>query len=216
VVPADYTARASALLLPPNSTQGTGGNPYLSLGGLQGAVDVLGRAMMSEQTVSEITNNSTEETYTLQADATTSGPLLVLDVKSRSPEGALALMESVLNRAPTVLKSLQTEVGAPAESLITLAVVAEDSTATTDRKSQTRALIVVLAAGLAFTILLTIVVDAALRRRSARKLGESTDALAPPASTSGPGANPAQGAAPPVRVRSGLRAPARSTSDRLR
>lgn len=213
-VPAHYKASATVLLLPPSSTVGAGGNPYLSLGGLRGAVDVLGRAMLSEQTTKELTNGSTEETYTLEADATTNAPMLVLDVNSQSAEGALALMQSVLNRAPTVLSDLQAEVKAPTKSLVTLSVIARDSTAETDTKSQIRALIVALAAGLAFTVFFTILVDAGFRRRSTRKPAQP--AQAPPPPTHGPPAGQEPGGAPPRRVRSGLRAPTTPTADRIK
>lgn len=215
VVPASYTARASVLLLPPNSTVGTGGNPYLSLAGLQGAVDVLSRAMMSEQVVGELTGESSTDSYTLEADATTSGPILVLDVKSRSADGALGLMRSVLNRAPTVLHDLQTDVAAPDESLISLSVIAEDSTATKDQKSQIRTLIVVLAGGLALTVLGTIAVDSMLRRRSTRQRTDSSDDHSDPAGVVAPPRNASDSAVNALpRPRTGLRAPAKSMPGR--
>jgi hypothetical protein len=222
LVPVEYTAGSSVLLLPPNSTVGTGGNPYLSLGGLQGAVDVLGRAMTSEQVVTELTGGSPDETYTFEADATTSGPLLVLAVKSRSSDGALGLMQSVLDRAPTVLRDLQTEVNAPTESLITMSVIAQDSTVEVDRKSQLRALIVVLAVGLALTFFATLLFDTAVRRR-----GRAVPAPAPGSVDGAPGT----GSMPPVaaarpdqatggtlgpRSRSGLRTPTRSSAERTK
>lgn len=222
LVPVQYTAASSVLLLPPQSTVGTGGNPYLSLGGLQGAVDVLGRAMISEQVVTDLTGGSPDETYTFEADATTSGPLLVLAVKSRSAEGALGLMQSVLDRAPTVLRDLQTEVNAPTESLITMSVISQDSTVEVDRKSQLRALIVVLAVGLALTFFATLLIDTALRRRGrtvpARDPspvdGAHKPPSPPPAVTAG--TDHASGADPGPRARARLRAPSRSSYERTK
>lgn len=130
---------------------------------------MLGRAMMGEQTVDELTGGSGDETYTFDPDATTSGPLLILNVKSQSADGALGLAQAVLNRAPTVLRQLQVEVKAPANSLVTMSVIAQDSTAQADRKSQSRALIVALAVGLALTVLLTTLLDTVIRRRSRRR-----------------------------------------------
>jgi len=47
-VPPEYSARATVLLIPPQT--GKEVNPYLSLGGLQEVSDVLSNAMASDQT----------------------------------------------------------------------------------------------------------------------------------------------------------------------
>jgi hypothetical protein len=218
LVPANYTATSSVLLLPPNNTVGTGGNPYLSLGGLQGAVDVLGRAMMGERTVDELTGGSADDSYTLEADATTSGPLLLLSVKSLSSDGALGLVQAVLDRAPSVLHDLQVEVNAPAESMINMSVIAQDSTAQADRKTQVRALIVALGAGLALTLFLTILLDTVIRRRGRRQAAvaaldpiEATRRSQQPADSMRQDLDPAA-----LRSRAGMRTPSRPTAERIK
>ncbi len=146
----------------------------------------------------------------------------MLAVKSRSSEGALGLMQSVLDRAPTVLRNLQTEVNAPTESLITMSVISQDSTVEVDRKSQLRALIVVLAVGLALTFFATLLIDTALRRRGrgvpARDPGSVDGAPRPTSTTPSAAARPDQaaGAAPGLRSRAGLRAPTRSSAERTK
>ena len=218
IVPTEYTATSSVLLLPPNNTVGAGGNPYLSLGGLQGAVDVLGRAMMGEQIVDDLTGGSADETYTFGADATTSGPLLILNVKSRSADGALRLVQTVLDRAPSVLHQLQVDVKAPAKSMISMSVISQDSTAQSDRKTQVRALIVALVAGLALTFFLTILLDTLIRRRTKRTSPTATQHRSEQlngGSQSEPSVRQ-DGDPATLRTRAGLRTPLRPTSDRLK
>lgn len=177
LVPTEYSATSSVLLLPPANTVGTGGNPYLSLGGLEGAVDVLSRAMTGEQTVDELTPPPTEVTYTFERDQTTSGPIILVQVKDSTAEGALDTLDRILRKAPVTLKALQVDVGAPEESMITFGVIATDVEATADHKALVRALIVVFAGGIGLTLLSAIVVDNWANRhgRISRKRQEELD-----------------------------------------
>jgi hypothetical protein len=165
VAPAEYVAQSSIVLLPPATTVGTGGNPYLSLSGLQGAADVLARAMSGEAVSDVVAPAGGTATYTFEPDATTNGPMLVIEARDSSADGALSTLEQLLIIAPQELEKFQTAVGAPAESLIRVSTVTRDTTAETDRKSQTRAVIVAGVLGLALTVFGTSMLDGLLRRR---------------------------------------------------
>jgi hypothetical protein len=173
VTPAEYVAQSSVLLLPPASTVGTGGNPYLALGGLQGAADVLARAMSGEAMSSEVTPSNGTATYTFEPDATTNGPMLVIETRDVTDAGALAVLNDLLTRAPDVLKDLQVQVGAPGGSLIRLGTVTRDAAPLTERKAQIRSLIIALVVGIAILLFGTNLLDGYLLRRRARK-GETT------------------------------------------
>jgi hypothetical protein len=173
VTPAEYVAQSSVLLLPPASTVGTGGNPYLALGGLQGAADVLARAMSGEAMSSEVTPSNSTATYTFEPDATTNGPMLVIETRDVTDAGALAVLNDLLTRAPDVLKDLQVQVGAPGDSLIRLGTVTRDTAPLTERKAQIRSLIIALVVGIAILLFGTNLLDGYLLRRRARK-GEKT------------------------------------------
>src|SRR4051794_37893696 len=76
VVPASYEAKALVVLLPPVSVVGTGGNPYLELGGLTTASRVLALAMNTKEMADSLSKTSASGTFTIEQDVTTSGPVL--------------------------------------------------------------------------------------------------------------------------------------------
>lgn len=168
ITPVEYVAQSSVLLLPPATTVGTGGNPYLALGGLQGAADVLARAMSGDEISQEIAPPSGTATYTFQPDATTNGPMLVIEVRDISNDGALATLDSLLIKSPEVLKDLQVKVAAPEDSLIRIGTITRPVDAEPDSKAQLRSLIVALAVGVAITLFGTTLLDGYLLRRRAR------------------------------------------------
>ncbi len=163
LVPPTYGASAGVLLLPPKSTLGTQGNPYRALGGLEIAADVLSRAMLDSKVADSIAPPSGSASFEVAPDPTTSGPVLLVEGTDRSPSGALRTEKRVLEQMPRTLASLQEDAGAGPETLITMAVITQDKTAQTTRKSQIRALIVAVVIGLGFTLGLMLLAD---RRRS--------------------------------------------------
>ena len=174
LVPVDHVAKSSVLLLPPKSTVGTGGNPYLALGGLQAAADVLARAMTDGATVKEIAPLTGTASYTVQPDATTHGPMLVIEATDVSGAGAVATLDAILRRAPVVLHDLQSGVGAPTDSLIGLYPITHDVVADTVSKSQIRAVILAGVVGAALTLFGTTLLDAFLLRRGGGRRGRRT------------------------------------------
>ena len=211
VTPVEYVAQSSILLIPPTKVEVTGGNPYLSLGGIQGAADVLARAMSGEEVSEEVAPSTGTATYTFQPDATTNAPMLVIEARDVSPEGAVATLGSLLIKAPQVLQELQVQVDAPATFQIQISVVTEDESATPDRKSLIRSAIVAVVAGIAITLFGTNLLDGYLLRRRARREGpEAPGSAGLPVSTSPPPPPPSKHSA------SGKPGPADGASDRPR
>jgi hypothetical protein len=170
LVPVDYIAKSSVLLLPSSSTIGTGGNPYLALGGLQVAADVLARAMTDDTITNQIAPQGGTAKYTVERDTTTSGPMLIVTATDVTNDGAVATLDAALAQAPKLLSRLQSSVGAPSDTLIGLGAITQDTIAEPVIKSQLRAVILAGVGGLALTVFGTNLLDALLiRRRGARQ-----------------------------------------------
>ncbi|HET6209818.1 MAG TPA: hypothetical protein VFD94_05525 [Jatrophihabitans sp.] len=167
-VPVKYQAKAQILLLPPKTSVGTGGNPYLALGGLQAASDVLARAMSDGKTFQLLRSQGVTGTYTVARDLTTSGPILLVVADDSSPAGALNTLSGILAQAAPRLSQLQDDLNVPANTRLTSNVFTQDSVAGIQRKSQIRAVLVGFAGGVFLTIMLVSAADSVLSRRRRR------------------------------------------------
>lgn len=166
-----YTAQSSIVLIPPRTTADTEVNPFLAIGGLNPAADVLVRALNAGTFHDTHAPEGGPAQFTVSRDANSSGPLLVVDVTDATPEGAMALLDTVVKQAPQTLAQLQADIGVQDSAAIHITEVARVARATPDRRSQSRALVVALVAGLAFTVVGVRVIDALLVRRAARRAG---------------------------------------------
>lgn len=168
-VPVKYQAKAQILVLPPKTTVGNGGNPYLALGGLQAAADVLARAMSDAQTYAKLRGEGITGTYTVARDLTTSGPVLLVAADNSTPDSALATLQGILAQAAPRLTELQDALTVPDSTRLTSDVFTQDKVATAQRKSQIRAILVAFAAGIFATVLLVSAGDSMLTRRARRR-----------------------------------------------
>jgi len=168
-VPVKYQAKAQILVLPPHTSVGTGGNPYLALGGLQAASDVLARAMSDGKTFQLLRSEGITGTYTVARDLTTSGPILLVAADDSTPEGALSTLNGILAQAAPRLAALQDDLNVPQNTRLTSDVFTRDTAASTQRKSQIRAVLVGFAGGVFVTIMLVSAVDSVLTRRRRRR-----------------------------------------------
>lgn len=174
LVPATYESKASIVLVPPESTvnpvgenpdaQTPRGNPYLYLGGLDQALDVVIRSVDSAQTHETVARTVPGE-FEVTPDWTTSAPLLVVKAEAATSAETARLLEAVLAQVPVSLGRLQDRLDIPAESRITTFVVAADETPLPDRTIQIR--LVALAGGgsLALFALVIAALDGLLQRR---------------------------------------------------
>ncbi|HEY7049800.1 MAG TPA: hypothetical protein VH373_21465 [Jatrophihabitantaceae bacterium] len=173
LVPPSYATKASLLLTPPQTpaTAATTGNPnpYMQLGGLQPLADIVSRAMMSSSSLAALRKAGLEGSYTVTRDTTTDGPLVTVTTKAKTPEAALTNLRLVLNLAGPQLNTLQANQGVVPKNRVSTIVVARDTQANKSRKSQIRALVVALVAGLVGTALAVSVVDLLMQRRRAPK-----------------------------------------------
>lgn len=189
-VPVTYDAKSSILLLPPASAAEKSGNPFLDLGGLDLVAGVLGKSLTDSESVRSIIPSDSKGEYTVEKDASVSGSVLEVAASGASPKDAFATLDAVLALASERLDQLQTAAGAQADAHVRLMVITNNTVAEPNIASLVRALIVVVAAGLSLTLLLTVTIDSAVRRRRAKKVERQhrqalAQAPAPPAAPPG-------------------------------
>lgn len=154
VVPATFIARTSMVLLPPAAIVGDDGNPFLYLGGLDQALDVLTRRLNAEELSNDVEDDFPDASYSVYADTTTSGPIVVVEVEATSAADTEAVMERIVGEAAPSLRSLQVDLDVPTDSLITITVLAVDQEPEADYKTRIQLVGGAGAVGLVGTILL--------------------------------------------------------------
>ncbi len=141
-----YEVSGTILLLPPSSMIGTSmgqnNNPYLQLGGLGQAVDLLSVYLSDQAAQTEVSKISENATFTVQPDSTTSSPLLVIDVNDSTPSTAVTIRDLLMERAPVRLQQMQSDLGVDPFDQVTSMVVTEDTTAQKVGKNRLRAAVV--------------------------------------------------------------------------
>jgi hypothetical protein len=173
-VPPKYEATADVLLLPPKTTNGA--NPYLLLGGLQSAADVVSRAMMDTDTVRTVEIAAGSRKYVVEPDHTTSGPVLLITVTESSPAVAAKVRKIVIDQVPVTLLALQAASNVQPSFRITDQLITKDDP-TAYRSSQYRAVLIAAGFGIFGTLLFSALVDSFILRR---RKDEAPEPPAPP------------------------------------
>ena len=171
-----YSAAAVVVLLPPSPQQGVQ-NPYLYLGGLNQARDVVQSSLSSEQVRTEVQSQVAGADYTVLADPVSSGPML--DITATAPTAAAAkeVLHTLVRRAPETMTTLQDRLDISTSAQIRTLTVAQDAKPKPVRKSQIRAVIAALALGLTLTVLAGGLVEGLTeRRRRSRREEEKSEA----------------------------------------
>jgi len=162
VTPPGYQRTASVLLIPGTSSIPVGGNPYLYLGGLGPASDVLVRGLEADAATDTVLGDLPDAEIAINRDSTTSGPLVTITVVARSDRDAAAIHERLLQLLPVTLSTLQTRANVPQDSRISSLPLTVDSESVIIQKNRLEAAGAVAAAGVAFTVLLVGLVDGLL------------------------------------------------------
>lgn len=169
-----YKAEGTLVLFPPTTTLKAGssletqGNPYLMLGGLNQARDIVIRTMNSGSAMARFSTNHPLATYQASPDFTTSGPIILLDVESRTSDGAVAGLKTAMDTVPVTLESLQAGLGLPATAEISSKVLTTDIKPEVVHSGQIRTGILVGVAVLATMFFLLGLVDGLLEARRRR------------------------------------------------
>lgn len=192
-LPPQYDAQGSILLMPADSTVGDEGNPFLYLGGMNDALDVLTRRSNATDVKEEVLANYDGATYTAERDSFTQSPVIVATVSARSADDVLRLLDDVLATLRTNLADMQVEQDIPPERQIFTVDLVIDEEAVQESKTALQLTLVVLGAGFIVTLMVTGLIDNALTRggrdrrahRAADDHGDrwAADTAAVPAST---------------------------------
>jgi hypothetical protein len=169
VVPVAYDSQASMVLLPPQSSTGKHGNPFLLLGGLSQAVDILTRTMNSDADSRPLLDAHHGATFTIEADTTTTGPIVLITSTAPTADRAKTMTSAVVREVPVALKAIQTRLSVEKLSQIRVVTVAVDDSGTLNAKGRTQALVGVGAVGVILTVLITGLIDGLLRARKRRR-----------------------------------------------
>ncbi|MHC5797836.1 hypothetical protein ACVXZ4_16945 [Lacisediminihabitans sp. FW035] len=202
VVPASYVARTSMVLLPPSTVVGAGGNPYLYLGGLGQALDVLTRKLNADEISLPIKKSYPDTEFTVSGDSSTTGPIIIVEASAPTAATARAVMNAVVDAAEPAMDSLQSGLDVPDKARITVSAFAVDQAPTPDLKTRIQVVGAVGALGLILTLLTAAFVDGRIlaRRQNGGTGPKSPDVEAAPAVRRKPGASrsPGQNSSPKV------------------
>lgn len=168
--PDTYKAQASLVLLPSAQSVGEGGNPYLGLGGMSEALDILARKMSSEEFKEHIRMVAGTDTYTAAPDRGTSGAILLVTASSQNPAAAMKILGAVIDEVPVTLNELQDVLSVPPASRISTMKLLVDRTPSPEVKARTQVLLVSAAGGTALTLVMTVLLDGLLLSRKARRV----------------------------------------------
>lgn len=166
-----YTSTTSVLLMPGKKTMPVGGNPFQHLGDLTQARDVLVQSLSTRSATDEVLKGAgavTGSTVAVTADMTTMGPVILLTASAPTSQGATDLAEALLQALNDRLQSFQDESATPAGSRISALQISKDENAESGGRQAFRILIVLMVVGAVATLLLTAVVDTAIRWAKSR------------------------------------------------
>jgi hypothetical protein len=175
-VPPHFERSSTQVLLPgraslPERSQ----NPYLYIGGLTMAADVVVRAVGSENVANEIQRDYPGVGVEIRRDPTTSGPVILTTVSALSDDQAATVLTVLAKRAETVLAELQQQESIPAAERMSIVTLTIDDHSTL--KDRTR-LLVSVAAGIGIaglSVLAAAIVEGLASRRAARRAAPSSE-----------------------------------------
>ncbi|MET0829379.1 MAG: hypothetical protein ABWY26_07665 [Microbacterium sp.] len=167
-VPPEYDRSATQLLVPGETSVPEGGNPYLYLGGLAPAADVLVRAIGSENVLNEVVDEYPGVDVRIVRDTTTAGPIILITVTASTDAAAEDVLTMLVDRTATVLGEFQEVENIPEANRMTVIPVTVDEQST--ERSRNRAL---AATGVGFIVavlalLVASIVDGSSQRRRER------------------------------------------------
>lgn len=161
----DYQRTGTQLLLPGAASIPKAGNPYLYLGGLSQASDVLVTAMSSDLEQKSLLAGHAGAQITIVRDPLTSGPQILTTVSARSDVEAGEILDAAIVRTTQMLDSLQHVDGITAGNRIGIKTITVDTKSTLIQKTR-----VLGVAGAALVVLLlTLIVAGLVEGLSTRK-----------------------------------------------
>jgi hypothetical protein len=168
-VPPEYTRSSTQLLLPGPATIPDGSNPFLFVGGLSQAADVLVRTVGSTDTIGAVTDEHPEAKISVARDPLSSGPVVLITVTSPDDAEAGLVMDELVAQTATTLTRLQIAEGIASDERITVIPLAVDEKGVVQQKNRIVAAGAGAAAVLAVTLIAVAILDSVLRSRAHRR-----------------------------------------------
>lgn len=175
VIKPDYERTATQLLLPGTSNIPEDGNPYLYLGGLSQAADVLVTAMSSERELDALVKGHPGAEVVISRDPVTSGPQLLTTVTARSDAEAGEILDAAVARTSDVLSDLQDVDGVTAGNRIGVKSITIDAKGTLLQKTRLLGVSGAAIVMLLITLLTAGLVDGLSSRKRRRIVPTSRD-----------------------------------------
>lgn len=200
VVKPAYERTATQLLIPGQLSLPENANPFLFLGGLSNAADVLVRAVGSESVVNDILEHEQGVEVQVSRDGSTSGPVVLITVTALSDAQAASVLAAMVDRTGTELAALQDAERIPSGNRITVMPITIDDTSTLQQRDR---LVAAVGAGIlvaAVAIVLASLVDGLARQKRRRPSREDPDADADDADEAAEAADAEAGAEDQVTV----------------
>lgn len=174
LAPSQYTARGLVMLLPSALTTGPKGNPLLSMGGLELPARILTAYYASEPAQSDLEKRAPRATVNVSIEESTRGPIIAVDVKDATPDGAMEVLHYVTESIPENLARIQSEVGTPKRAAIGSMPLVLDLEAERDSSIVVRLVVASVVAMLALTLFVLFLVDGILLRGADSSSGDDT------------------------------------------
>ncbi|WP_312182143.1 hypothetical protein [Arthrobacter sp.] len=171
LVPPSYEAQGSMVLMPPSAAVGDAGNPYLQLGGMGEAMDVLVRQTNATDIRERVLEDHPSATYVVEPDRTTSGSIIVVQAEADTAAESLELLNAAMATLPATLARMQDELGVTAEQRIDIMPVVIATEADLNFKQSLQVMALAGLAGLVGTLMFTALLDGLLISRRQRKAG---------------------------------------------
>lgn len=168
MIPPGYERSSTQLLIPGALSMPDGANPYLFLGGLSPAADVLVRAVGSENARNDVTEDYPEVEIEISRDTSTAGPVILIEVTAASDGDARKVLGLLVERTASLLDELQETEKVLAANRVTLLPITVDSQSVLDQRSRFIAVAATGLAGMALTLLLAGLVDGLSKNRTRR------------------------------------------------
>lgn len=160
-----YNRSATQLLIPGANSMPEGANPYLFLGGLSPAADVLVRALSSQNVMTEIADLNPGAEVEISRDTTTAGPIILITVTADSDAAAGEVLDFLVDRTGVILEEFQAIEDIPVENQMTVIPVTVDSQSVLQQRTRLVATAGAAIVGLVLTLLLAGLVDGLSQRR---------------------------------------------------
>lgn len=182
LIPPAYERSSTQLLVPGAGSIPDGANPYLFLGGLTPAADVIVRAVGSENLLNEVVAENPGAKIEVSRDTTTAGPVILIVVTAPSDAGAEEVLGLLVERTAMVLDDIQRSEGIAAPNRMSVLPVTVDSRSVLQERTRFIAVGATGFAGLALTLLLASLVDgfSQQRKRGGDVAGSTSEATRPP------------------------------------